>query len=89
MKRDVEDSLGDLEASYKATTPFNPSPHHCVIKSDASGAAKLCELGDVEIEMTVAENRRNSKRKAREKCRQSQSRCQILLLLSTCLTPYR
>ena len=72
-------SLDDLEASSKATTPFNPSPpYHCAIESDASRAAKLRALGDVETEMTVAENGRNSKRKAREKHRQSQSKCQIL-----------
>jgi hypothetical protein len=66
------DSLDDLKASSKATTPFNPSPpYHCTIKSDASGVAKLCELGDVETEMTVAENDCNSKRGARKKRRQS------------------
>ncbi|KAI9858489.1 MAG: hypothetical protein M1813_007442 [Trichoglossum hirsutum] len=66
-------SLDDLEASSKATTPLNPSPpHHCAVESDASRAAKLRTLSDVETEMTVAENGRNSKRKAREKHRQSE-----------------
>lgn len=58
------DSLDDLEASSKATTPFSPS--------------KLCELGDAQTEMTLAENDRNSKRKAWKKRRQSQSKCKIL-----------
>jgi hypothetical protein len=84
------DSLDDLEASSKATTPFNPSPPYlCGVESDASRAAKLCKLGDAETEMTVAKNGRNSsKRKTRKKRRQSQSKCQIYSLLSTCLTPY-
>ena len=70
MKQDG-DSLDDLEASSKATTPLNPTPpYHCAVESDASGAA----LGDVK-KMTVAENGHNSKRKAREKHRQSQSKC--------------
>ena len=71
MKQDGH-SLDDLEASSKAATPFNPSPpYHCAVESDASRAAKLRALSDVETEMTVAENGRNSKRKAREKHRQS------------------
>ncbi len=50
MKRDA-DSLDDLEVSSKATTLFNDSPrYHRAIESDARGAAKLCELGDVETE---------------------------------------
>src|SRR2546421_11754024 len=74
VKRDA-DSLDDLEPSSKATTPFNPSPsYHCDVKSDANRAAKLCKLGDVETEMTGAENGRNSMRKARKKRRQSQSK---------------
>ena len=74
IKQDV-DSLDDLEGSSKATTPFNPSPpYHYAIESDVSKAAKLCELSDIETEMTVAENGRNSKRKAGKKRRQSQSK---------------
>jgi hypothetical protein len=70
MKQNA-DSLGDLEASFKATILFNPFPYHCVIKSNASRAAKLYELGDVEIEITVAKNSCNSKQKAKEKRKQS------------------
>jgi hypothetical protein len=47
-------TLEDLESDH--------TPYHCTIKGEKCGAAKL---GDVETEMTVAENDRNLKRQSK------------------------
>ena len=75
MKLDVH-SLEGLEASTYAKSSFNPSPlHHYDAMSNTSGVAKTSEPDD-ETEITEADNGRNSsKRKARKRRGECQSRC--------------
>lgn len=65
------DSLDDLKASSKATTHSILPLLITVISRVMRAELRSSELGDVETEMTVAENGCNSKRGARKKRRQS------------------